>query len=413
MFLNLATSGIPVAMSKIVSEFNSLKLYFTKEQTFKVGLKIIGILCVIVFLLLFIFAPQLAYLIIGDVKGGNTVEDVTFVIRVISTAILVVPFLSVSKGYLQGHKIMQVSSVANVLEQIVRVIVIVAGSFLAVKVFHTSITTAVGIAVFGATVGAIAAYFYVHDKIKKNKQELHRDAPQTRDEAKIDNKAIAKKIIFYALPFVVISILQSAFVMVDVFTVVKSLVGIGYTAAISENVLSVIATWGSKLNMIVMSISTGIIMSLIPAIASSYAIKNYKEVNAKINQAIQTLLLVTVPLAVGISFMAADVWTVFYGYNELNISIFRVLILSQIPLSICSVMVNANQTLDNTKQSIIALGGSVLAKIILNVPFMHLFNIIGLEAYYAPIALNMIIDTSASLYLLAVIKKKTNISYLK
>jgi len=413
MFLNLATSGIPVAMSKVVSEFNSLKLYFTKEQTFKVGLKIIAILGITVFLILMIFAPQLAYFIIGDVKGGNSVEDVTFVIRVISTAILVVPFLSVSKGYLQGHKIMQVSSAANVLEQIVRVIVIVAGSFLAVKVFHTSITTAVGIAVFGATVGAIAAYFYVHDKIKKNKQELHRDAPQTRDEAKIDNKEIAKKIIFYALPFVAISVLQSAFTMVDVFTVVKSLVGLGYTTAISENALSVIATWGSKLNMIVMSISTGIIMSLIPAIASSYAIKNYKEVNAKINQAIQTLLLVTVPLAVGISFMAADVWTVFYGYNELNISIFRVLILSQIPLSICSVMVNANQTLDNTKQSIIALGGSVLAKIILNVPFMHLFNIIGLEAYYAPIALNMIIDTSASLYLLAVIKKKTNISYLK
>ncbi len=413
MFLNLATSGIPVAMSKIVSEFNSLKLYFTKEQTFKIGLKIIGILCVTVFLLLFIFAPSLAYLIIGDVKGGNTIQDVTFVIRVISTAILVVPFLSVSKGYLQGHKIMQVSSVANVLEQIVRVIVIVAGSFLAVKVFHTSITTAVGIAVFGATVGAIAAYFYVHDKINKNKKELNRNEKITRDEAKIDTKKIGKKIILYALPFVAISVLQSAFTMVDVFTVVKSLVGLGYTTAISENVLSVIATWGSKLNMIVMSISTGIIMSLIPAIASSYAIKNYKEVNAKINQAIQTLLLVTVPLAVGISFMAADVWTVFYGYNELNISIFRVLILSQIPLSICSVMVNANQTLDNTKQSIIALGGSVIAKIVLNVPFMHLFNSIGLEAYYAPIILNMIIDISASLYLLTVIKKKTNISYLK
>ncbi len=413
MFLNLATSGIPVAMSKIVSEYNSLKQYFTKEQTFKVGLKIIGILCVTVFLLLFIFAPSLAYLIIGDVQGGNTIQDVTFVIRIIATAILVVPFLSVSKGYLQGHKIMRVSSVANILEQVVRVIVIVAGSFLAVKVFHTSITTAVGIAVFGATVGAIAAYFYVHDKIKKNKNELNRNANQTRDEAKVNTKVIAKKIIFYALPFVVISVLQSAFTMVDVFTVVKSLVGLGYTTAISENVLSVIATWGSKLNMIVMSISTGIIMSLIPAIASGYALRNYKEVNSKINQAIQTLLLVTVPLAVGISFMASDVWTVFYGYNELNISIFRVLILSQIPLSICSVMVNANQTLDNTKQSIIALGGSVLAKIILNVPFMHLFNAFGLEAYYAPIALNMIIDTSASVYLLAVIKKKTNISYLK
>lgn len=413
MFLNLATSGIPVAMSKVVSEFNSLKYYFTKEQTFKIGLKIIGILCVFVFLVLFIFAPQIAYLIIGDVTGGNSIEDVTMVIRVIATALLVVPFLSVSKGYLQGHKIMQVSSVANILEQIVRVLVIIGGSFLALKVFHTNITTAVGVAVFGATVGAIAAYFYVYDKIRKNKKELNKDAKRTRDEAKIDDKEIGKKIVFYALPFVAISVLQSAFTMVDVFTVVKSLVGLGYTTAISENVLSVLATWGSKLNVIVMSVATGIIMSLIPTIASSYAIKNYKEVNSKINQAIQTLLLVTVPLAVGISFMASSVWTVFYGYNELNISIFRVLILSQIPLSICSVMVNANQTMNNTKQTIMALGFSVLGKICLNVPMMYLFSYIGIESYYAPIVLNMIIDTLASIYLLRVVKKVTSINYLK
>ena len=165
MFLNLATSGIPVAMSKVISEYNSLKYFHTKEQTFKIGLKIIGVLGVVVFLILFIFAPQIAYLIIGDVTGGNSIEDVTMVIRVIATAILVVPFLSVSKGYLQGHKIMQVSSIANILEQIIRVIVIIAGSFLALKVFNASITTAVGIAVFGATVGALVAYFYVYDKI--------------------------------------------------------------------------------------------------------------------------------------------------------------------------------------------------------------------------------------------------------
>ena len=413
MFLNLATSGIPVAMSKVVSEFNSLKYFYTKEETFKTGLKIIGVLGVLVFLILFIFAPSLAYFIIGDVKGGNTIEDVTFVIRVISTAILVVPFLSVSKGYLQGHKIMQVSSAANILEQVVRVAVILLGSFLALKVFKVSVTSAVGIAVFGATVGALVAYFYVFRKIKRNRRDLNRDAKMLPVEKSITKKDIVKKIVFYALPFVIISVLQSGFTMVDVFTVVKSLASIGYTTAISENVLSVIATWGSKLNMIVMSIATGIIMSLIPTIAAAYAIKNTKEVCAKINEAIQTLLLVTVPLACFLSFMAADTWTVFYGYNELNISIFRVLILSQIPLAVCSVMVNTNQTMNNTKETIIGLGSSVLAKICLNVPMMHLFSRIGIEAYYAPIVLNILIDLTCSLYLLHVIKKKTNISYLK
>ena len=377
VFLNLATSGIPVAMSKVVSEYNEMKFYNTKERVFKIGLKVISILCVISFLVLFIFAPEVANMIIGGVEGGNSTEDVAMVIRVISTAVLVVPFLSVSKGYLQGHKIMQVSSIADILEQLARVIVILAGSFLTLKVFNLSLNTAVGVAVFGATVGALVAYFYVFLKIKKAK-DLKRHEKATLAEKKITDKDLIRKIIFYAMPFVVISLLQSVYVLVDVFTVVKGLVGLGYTTAISENVVSVIQTWGSKLNMIVMSISTGIITSLIPTIASAWAVKNIKEVNGKITQALQSLFLVVIPLSVGISFMSQAVWTVFYGYDELNSSIFKLLILSQIPLSICSVMVNTNQTMNNTKATVTALGGSLIFKILLNVPFMHLFSFLGL-----------------------------------
>lgn len=412
IFLNLATSGIPVAMSKVISEFNEMKYYNTKERTFKIGLKIISVLCIITFLVLFIFAPNLAYLIIGDVKGGNTIEDVTMVIRVISTAVLVVPHLSVSKGYLQGHKIMQVSSVADVIEQLVRVFVILAGSFLTLKVFKLSLNTAVGISVFAATIGALVAYFYVRSKIKKSKI-LNKDSLPSSEEKKITDKSLVRKIILYALPFVIISLLETLFVSIDVFTVVKGLTSLGYTTSISENVSSVISTWGSKLNMIVMAVSTGIITSLIPTIASSYAVKNIKEVNVKINQALQMLCLVIIPLSCGISFMSKAVWTVFYGYNELNSSIFSLLIISQIPLAICSVLVNTNQAMTNTKATFTALSGSLLFKIILNVPMMHLFNHMGLEAYYATITLNIIIDLVESIYLMHMVKLKTNIDFKK
>lgn len=412
IFLNLATSGIPVAMSKVVSEFNEMRYFNTKERTFKLGLKIISILCIISFVCLFIFAPQIAYLIIGDVKGGNTIEDVSMVIRVIATAILVVPHLSVSKGYLQGHKIMQVSSIADVLEQIVRVAVILIGSFLALKVFHLHLNIAVGISVFAATIGAFVAYLYVRGKIKKS-SNLNRDARALPEETKITDKKLIHKIIMYALPFVIISLLETLFVNVDVFTVVKGLTNLGYTTKISENVISVISTWGSKLNMIVMAVSTGIITSLIPAIASSYAVKNMKDVNSKVTQALQLLCLVVIPLSAGMSFMSKAVWTVFYGYNELNSSIFSLLIFSQIPLAICSVMVNTNQAMTNTKATFTALLGSLLFKIILNVPMMNLFNAIGIEAYYATITLNIIIDAVESIYLMKEVKKKTNISFTK
>lgn len=410
IFLNLATSGIPVAMSKVVSEYNELKYYNTKERVFKVGLKIISILCILSFLILFIFAPVLADKIIGNVKGGNTVSDVTMVIRVISTAVLVVPHLSVSKGYLQGHKIMQISSIADVLEQIVRVIVILVGSFVTLKILHLPLNVAVAISVFAATIGAFVAYLYVRKKINKSKN-LNRDAKKLPAESKYTNKVLTRKIILVAMPFVIISLLETLFSNVDIFTVVKGLTGLGYTTKISENIVSVISTWGSKLNMIVMAVSTGIITSLIPTIAASYVSKNMKEVNIRINQALQTLCLVIIPLAVGMSFMSRAVWTVFYGYNELNSSIFSLLILSQIPLAVCSILVNTNQAMTNTKVTVTALVGSLILKISLNVPFMHLFHNIGLEAYYATITLNILIDIIETIYLMHKVKEKTNIKF--
>ena len=57
-----------------------------------------------IFIILFIFAPDIAKAILGDLEGGNTLEDVTMVVRVIATAILIVPTLSIYRGYLEGHK---------------------------------------------------------------------------------------------------------------------------------------------------------------------------------------------------------------------------------------------------------------------------------------------------------------------
>ena len=410
IFLNLATSGIPVAMSKVVSEYNELKYYNTKERTFKIGLKIISILCILSFFALFIFAPVLADKIIGNVKGGNTTSDVTMVIRVISTAILVVPHLSVSKGYLQGHKIMQVSSIADVLEQLVRVAVILFGSYFTLKILKLPLRVAVAVSVFAATIGAFVSYLYVRRKINGSKS-LNRGAKKLPAEVKVTNKVIGRKIILVAMPFVIISLLEALFSNVDVFTVVKGLTGLGYTTKISENVVSVISTWGSKLNMIVMAVSTGIITSLIPTIASSYISGNMKEVNIRVNQALQILCLVIVPLSVGMSFMSKSVWTVFYGYSDLNSSIFSLLILSQIPLAICSILVNTNQAMTNTRATVTALVGSLILKFSLNVPFMHLFYRLGFEAYYATIWLNILIDGVESFYLMHKVREKTNISF--
>ena len=141
LFLNLSTAGIPLAISKITSEYSALNQNYLKEKSYKISKYLMCGLGILGFIILMLFASTIADIFIGDIKGGNTKEDVAFVIRVISTALLIVPILSVTRGYLQGHKYITPPSVSQVIEQFVRVLIIVIGSFLCLKVFNLSLTS--------------------------------------------------------------------------------------------------------------------------------------------------------------------------------------------------------------------------------------------------------------------------------
>lgn len=411
VFASLSSTGIPSAMAKTVSEYNTLGYYNSQERAYKICKNIIIMIGIICFLILFIFAPQIAYLIIGDLEGGNTLSDITFVIRVISTALLFIPILSVSKGYLQGHRMMSVPAIANVIEQLVRVIVIILGSFLVLKVFNLSITTAVGVATFGATIGAIVAYLYILKKIKENKKELKRLEKPKYEELKISNKMIFKRIVIYSLPFILIEFIRSIYNTVDTFTVVKGLVGLGYDISLAENVLSIITTWGSKLNMIILSVTFGLTMSIIPNIVSSATLKNYKDVSLKINQALKIILFTTLPMTLGIFFLSSSVWTVFYGYDALSVKVFSVYVFQTIINSFFYILVDTTNALDNPKVALTALFGSFILKAILNIPMMHLFNFIKIDAYYGVIFTTMLVQGISVIYLLYKLKKSYKVNY--
>ena len=411
VFASLSSTGIPSAMAKAVSEYNTLGYYDAQERAYKIGKYIIVILGLICFITLFLFAPQISYLIIGDIEGGNSIEDITFVIRVISTALLFIPILSVSKGYVQGHRMMTVPAIANVIEQLVRVIVIVGGSYLTLKVFNLSITTTVGVATFGATAGALVAYLYIINKINKNREELKRNEKPKKEELKLTNKAIFKRIVLYSLPFILIEFIRSIYNTVDVFTVVKGLVGLGYDVNTAENILSIVTTWGSKLNMIILAVTFGLTMSIIPNIVRSATLKDYKDVSAKINQSLKIILYTALPMTLGIWFLSSSVWTIFYGYDSLSVDVFSFYILQSIINSFFYVLVDTTNALDKPKIALGTLFGSFILKAILNVPMMHFMEFIGIEAYYGTIVTTMLVQALAVIYLLYKLNKVYKASY--
>ena len=413
VFMSLSSAGIPLAISRIISEYQTLGYMDAKKRAFLMGKRIALLLGFICFIVLVLFAPTLAHWILGDITGGNTIEDVTFVIRVIATAILVVPILSIYRGYFEGHRFMSPPSVSQVVEQVVRVLIIVIGSYVTLKVFNLSLTSAVGVAVFGATLGAFASYIYLVDKRRKNKDKFDLDARKVKEPI-ITNKEIFRKIVVYAVPFILIDIFKSLYSYVDMVTVVKGLVNLAhFTINDAEIVMSMISTWGNKFNMIILAVSTGVIVSLIPNLTKSVVEENQADVNLKINQTISILLYLMLPMTVGISFLSKAVWTIFYGASKYGPSVLTYFIFIGLISGIFTAAITIVQTLKDYKTVFISLLIGVLVKVLLNTKLIVVFYKMGLPAYYGIITSSVLAYLIPLIICLVVLKVKYKINYEK
>lgn len=408
LFLIISSAGIPLAISKLTSEYNALNKTTEKEYMFQAVKKVIFIFSIVSFLICFIFAPQIAELILGEIEGGNTIEDVTFVIRCVSFAILVVPTLAISRGYLQGHGFIRPSSFSQVLEQIVRVIVIVGGSYTVLNIFNLSLRTAIGVAVFGACVGAISAYVYLINKLLKLKKEKKVNTSNLKESEK---KEITKKIILYSIPFIITNIANSLYNSTDMILLIRGLNYLNFPAQDIETISSVFTTWGHKLNAIVTSIATGIAISLVPSIAKSYAKKDYDDINKKFNKTLQIFFYVALPIALFMSIFAREIWTIFYGENYYGPLIFKFLIITAAFDALYIMICNGLQGLNKTKLIYIAVISGLLTNLCLDIPLILLFNKIGIYPYYGAITATIVGYTISLIIPLVTLNKKYKIKY--
>jgi O-antigen/teichoic acid export membrane protein len=409
IFLDISTVGLPIAMSKITNEYNTLKMYDAKQRAYKLGITIMRYVSITVFVLLFIFAKQFAQIIIGNLTGGNTIEDVTTSIRFVSLAILVIPYLSVTKGYLQGHNVINIPSISNVLEQVVRISIVLIGSYVVVKVLNKGYALGVDIALLGAFFGGLVAYTYIKIKMQKGGNELGLNEVSKKDN--ISNKEILKKIVNYAVPFIIINSVSSLYSFVDMLLVLRTMQYVGFDAPTVEFIASSISTWAGKINMIVISIAMGMTISLIPTIVNAYTLKNWDEVNHKINTSLKMIIFISLPLAIGLSMLSTQVWTVFYGYNEIGSTILSLSVFVAVALNIYMVTSSIVQGLNNFKVVYISAISGFLSNAILDVPLMILFNKLGIPSYLGALVSSIIGYLLSSFIALKSLNKEHHIHY--
>lgn len=410
LIINMCTTGIPSAISKIVSEYNTLEMYEAKERTLKVGNKVIFFMSTILFLIMFIFARQIAFIFIGNLdKSGNSIEDVVLVIRAISFCLLIIPYLAIKKGYLQGQKFVTVSSNSEVIEQFVRVTFIIVGSYLAIKVFHLKTSIGVAVAVFGAFIAGLSAYIYLQIKIRKNKDKLN--LPKNTIKDKVENKTIFKKIVSFSIPLMIISISTDLYCMTDLSLVIRGLTYLGYSGATAETIASVISTWAIKICLIVNAVTMGLSVNIIPHMVSSFIKKDFKTINEQFIKSIGIVLVVGLPMSTGISLLSHELYYLFYGASEFGGIILRLLPFAIFVSSINLVVNSVLQSLNKYKVIYVSTISGLATNALLDIPLMILCNKIGIYTYYGAIFATLI-GSSLSVYIsFKALKKSMNFEY--
>ena len=400
IFISIATAGVPLAVSKFISKYNALEEYAVGRKLFKSGLVIMLLTGVMAFLVMYLAAPILAEMSVGDKKAN--LDNVTTVMRAVSFALIVVPFMSLIRGFFQGHQSMGPSALSQVVEQIVRIAFTLLGAFAVLHIFHGKMVTAVSVATFAAFIGAIGGLIVLFWYWYKRKPYL--DELLTHDKGTIDIslKDIYKEIIIYAFPFVLVGIANPLFQAIDQFTFSKAMAAIG-KAQYADSFFSILNFESHKIVIIPVSLATAFSLTLVPSITKAFVEGERTSLNRQLNQTFQVMLFLTLPAAIGLSLLAEPVYTVFYQHDLIGTEVLRAYAPVAILFSLYSVTAAILQGINEQRFTVLSLLVGLLIKLSLNIPLIKLMETRGAVlatalGYTAAILINLIVIKAYSRY---------------
>ncbi|WP_163971700.1 putative polysaccharide biosynthesis protein [Oceanobacillus halotolerans] len=378
ILISISTVGVPLAVSKFVSKYNTLGDYETGMRMFRAGLTLMTVTGFLAFVALFIGAETLAKMVIPDDDFQNSVGDVTLVIRMVSFALLVIPVMSIVRGFFQGYESMGPTAISQVIEQIVRIVFLLSAAFIVLKLFDGTIATAVSLATFAAFVGALASCAVLWIYWQKRKHHIHKQIQQQTKKYEIPTKSLFLELFRYAGPFVLVGIATPLYQFVDLLTFNRAMLTIGQSE-IADIAYSVINFYGHKLVIIPVTIATGLSLALIPAITKSYTQNNKDLVNQQINQSLQIVLVLVVPAVVGLSSLSDVAYGSLYGLT--NIDITGPLLAWYAPVALLFALFTVSaailQGINEQRFAVVSLTAGLLMKVLFNIQLIHFFGAKG------------------------------------
>ncbi|MFC3418446.1 oligosaccharide flippase family protein [Salinicoccus hispanicus] len=380
IMLSIAAAGVPGAVSKYVSKYNALGAYATSQKLYRSSLYVMMGSGIIAFLALFIAAPfiaELQMLAAGEGAHRWSAEDVTRIIRVVSVAVIVVPFMATWRGIFQGFESFGPTSVSAVIEQGIRIIFLLGGAFLVLNVWGGTVQTANEVAVFAAFVGVLGSMVTLLYFWRKRKKHIDEMIASDNTDYDFSYREMYSEIIRYGIPFIIVSISIPLTLFIDQLTHNNGLALGGVPEEYHDAWFGMLNLTTHKLVMIPTAFASAFAITVLPFITKNYQKGNMEGVHQQIKMMVLMLLFFVIPAALGMMILSAPLYTSFYEFNEMGIKILLFYAPVSIAISLFTITCSVVQGIDKQNLTLYVVLAMLAIKAAINIPLIIQFGTVG------------------------------------
>jgi stage V sporulation protein B len=380
----ITNAGIPVAISKLISEQLASSRYDISYKTLKVSGTLLISIGICTSILTVVFAKQLSSLI--GAPGSYM------------TVLALAPtmfFTSVSctfRGYFQGRSNMVPTSISQVIEQAVNSTFTILFAWIMYRYGRDYASThgmtnvneinleAVKFAAAGGTVGtslgALVSAIYLCRTFLKKKAGILKEIKETvqSEQFKYTTKMIVGKIFQYSVPITLGSAAIYAASLIDVSFMMRRLVIGGFSITEATARYGIFSTQYLKVLFIPVTIATALATAIIPSISAASAVNNKVLLGKRISGSLKTILMISMPAAVGMTVLAKPIVNILFptapdGWDLLMLGSWTLVL-----ISLVSVQTAILQGIGKTYVPTIHLVIGLVLKLVIN------YNLISIKS---------------------------------
>ncbi len=296
--LVISSSGLPTAISKMVSERVTLGDYRGAHRVFTTAMQILCCIGLLTSILMFFGSDYIARL--------HMLPEAAYCFKALAPALFFVALMCAYRGYMQGMQQMVPTAISQVVEQVGKLAV---GLTLAFMLLDAGPEYAAMGALIGVTVSELLALLYVMLSYRRRWPKI-----RARLERSVRREAepVAARLIAIALPITIGASISPLASVVDSALIIRILLKLGYAKETAQTAFSLMRTNVATLTNMPGVLTMALAMSLVPAISAFSAKRDHAGVQDTARLGLKLALIIGLPCAVGLFVLASPILAMLY-----------------------------------------------------------------------------------------------------